>query len=36
MNPDSEQLRSMYEGALKANPADSEAIQYLAVWHLER
>eukprot|EP00601_Ochromonadales_sp_CCMP2298_P019210 CAMPEP_0173309500 /NCGR_PEP_ID=MMETSP1143-20121109/22364_1 /TAXON_ID=483371 /ORGANISM="non described non described, Strain CCMP2298" /LENGTH=152 /DNA_ID=CAMNT_0014251097 /DNA_START=59 /DNA_END=513 /DNA_ORIENTATION=- len=36
MNPDSEQLRGMYESALKVNPSDSDAIQYLAVWHLER
>ena len=36
MNADSEQLRVVYEGAVKQNPSDIEAVQYLAVWHLER
>jgi len=36
MNADSEQMRVMYEGAVKVNPSDVDAVQYLAVWHLER
>lgn len=36
MNADSEQMRVVYEGAVKLNPSDVEAVQYLAVWHLER
>ena len=36
MNADSEQMRVVYEGAVKLNPSDIEAVQYLAVWHLER
>ena len=33
---DSDQLRGCYEGVIKNNPSDAEAVQYLAVWHLER
>jgi hypothetical protein len=33
---DAEQLRVCYEGILKHNPSNLEAIYYLAVWHLER
>ena len=33
---DSEQLRVAYEGVVKQNPSNVEAVHYLAVWHLER
>jgi len=33
---DSDQLRVFYEGNVKQNPSDVEAVHYLAVWHLER
>jgi hypothetical protein len=33
---DSESLRVMYEGLIKHNPNNTEAVHYLAVWHLER
>lgn len=33
---DSEQLRVYYEGVVKQNPSNIEAVHYLAVWHLER
>ncbi len=33
---DSEQLRVCYEGVVKHNPSNIEAVHYLAVWHLER
>ena len=33
---DSEQLRLAYEGVVKQNPSNVEAVHYLAVWHLER
>ena len=33
---DSEQLRIAYEGIVKQNPSNVEAVHYLAVWHLER
>lgn len=33
---DSDQLRVFYEGNVKQNPSDIEAVHYLAVWHLER
>jgi hypothetical protein len=36
MNADSEQMRVAFEMAVKLNPSDVEAVQYLAVWHLER
>ena len=36
MNADLEQLRVVYEGVVKQNPSDIDAVQYLAVWHLER
>ena len=36
MSADSEQLRVVYEGIVKHNPANAEAVHYLAVWHLER
>ena len=33
---DSEQLRVYYEGVVKQNPSNIEAVHYLAVWHLDR
>jgi hypothetical protein len=36
MAADSEQLRVCYEGIVKNNPSNVEAVHYLAVWHLER
>lgn len=33
---DSESLRVMYEGVVKHNPNNIDAVYYLAVWHLER
>lgn len=36
MMSDSEQLRVAYEGMVKQNPSNVEAVHYLAVWHLER
>ena len=33
---DSDQLRVCYEGVVKQNSSDVEAVRYLAVWHLER
>lgn len=36
MMTDSDQLRGCYEGIIKNNPSDADAVQYLAVWHLER
>ena len=36
MMTDSDQLRVCYEGVIKQNPRDAEAVHYLAVWHLER
>jgi tetratricopeptide (TPR) repeat protein len=33
---DSEHLRIAYEGIIKQNPSNIEAVHYLAVWHLER
>ncbi len=33
---ESEQLRVLYEGIVKQNPSNVEAVHYLAVWHLER
>lgn len=35
-NSDSESLRLCYEGIVKHNPNNIEAVYYLAVWHLER
>ena len=32
----SEQLRICYEGVVKHNPTNVEAVNYLAIWHLER
>jgi hypothetical protein len=33
---DPENLRLCYEGIVKHNPNNVEAVNYLAVWHLER
>lgn len=33
---ESEQLRVCYEGVVKQNPGNVEAVNYLAMWHLER
>jgi hypothetical protein len=33
---DSEQLRVCYEGVVRQNPSNVEAVYYLALWHLER
>ena len=33
---DSEQLRVCYEGVVRQNPSNVEAVHYLALWHLER
>jgi tetratricopeptide (TPR) repeat protein len=33
---DSEHMRVAYEGIIKQNPSNVEAVHYLAVWHLER
>ena len=29
-------MRVLYEGIVKNNPSHSDAVHYLAVWHLER
>lgn len=36
MDADSDHMRLMYETAVKQNPSNLDAVQYLAVWHLER
>jgi hypothetical protein len=36
MNADSDVLRLSYEAALKSDPTNVEAVEYLGVWHLER
>lgn len=36
MMSESEQLRVLYEGIVKQNSSNVEAVHYLAVWHLER
>lgn len=33
---DTENLRLCYEGIVKQNPNNIDAIYFLAVWHLER
>ena len=36
MMNDTEQMRICYEGIVKNNPSNMDAVNYLAVWHLER
>ena len=33
---ETEQLRIRYEGVVKQNPSDVEAVDFLAQWHLQR
>ena len=36
MSADSEHLRVLYEGVVKHDASNIEAVQYLATWHMER
>ena len=36
MDADSDHMRLMYETAVKQTPSNLDAVQYRAVWHVER